>query len=167
MAGSADVLVGGARPAEYPSEQLGILGNDTFRPERCPMTTDSDPDTGSGAAASYTRSSVEEYLRAAAAERVRLQMAIAEARDRTARALAAERWLDTRIREFHEPRRSDLTTAGSSVEQLPHRAAPRPSRPQDVPEIPTSPDEHGTGAGATRHDGDPTGVVAETRGFRG
>jgi hypothetical protein len=42
----------------------------------------------------YTRSSVEDYLQAAAEQRARIELAIAEAGRRRERAIEAKEWLD-------------------------------------------------------------------------
>ena len=42
----------------------------------------------------YTRASVEEYLRAAAEQRARIELAIAEAEQRRDRAVEVKDWLD-------------------------------------------------------------------------
>ncbi|MGO8870970.1 MAG: hypothetical protein ACLQPH_06115 [Acidimicrobiales bacterium] len=59
------------------------------------MTTPSDRTS----AAAYTRDSVEAYLRAAGAERLRIELAIAEARARTERAHRKLQRLDALVGE--------------------------------------------------------------------
>ena len=46
----------------------------------------------------YTRVSVEEYLQAAAEQRARIELAIAEAEQRRDRALEVKEWLDRQVR---------------------------------------------------------------------
>jgi hypothetical protein len=67
------------------------------------MTTPNDRTS----APAYTRDSVEAYLRAAAAERLRIELAIAEARARTERAHRKEQRLDALVGEAPAPEGGD------------------------------------------------------------
>jgi hypothetical protein len=66
------------------------------------------------AAEAFTRSSVEEYLRAASAEKARLREAIAEARRRTARALLDEQYLAQQDPSAGDPVDDDMADDGLS-----------------------------------------------------
>ena len=58
----------------------------------------------------YTRASVEEYLQAAAEQRARIELAIAEAEQRRDRALEVKEWLD-RLGRPQEPSAEDAPPA--------------------------------------------------------
>jgi hypothetical protein len=80
------------------------------------MTSSVDPKSASA----YTRASVEAYLQAAAAERARIELAIAEARARTERALGrAHRLHSLEVADSAATADADLTTTSA-----PHPVGP-------------------------------------------
>ena len=76
------------------------------------MTTPNDGKTASA----YTRASVEAYLQAAAAERLRIELAITEARSRTERARRKQQRLAALEDEATEEPDADGSAAGMIVQ---------------------------------------------------